>query len=366
MSAKPASAPSDGQAEARLHAVLRFAAGTTAAFVLCEWLQWPPSFLAPVLTAVLLANLPMRPPLKMGVALLVTMSVAALFAFLLVSLFRDIPAVLFGLIALCLFLAFHTMAGGRARLPAMLLLICLATIPVVAMIAPAQAGFLPMAMIRGIALALLAIWAVYLPWPRAPVPTPTPAAMPGATTPLAMALLSTAIVLPLMLVYLLFGLADALPVLVATVMLVANFDLQRSRLHAAGMILGNLAGGLLGLLLYGLLLTTPTLPFLAGLLFVALLGFGQRIVAGGPSAAVALIACNTMLIILGSAIASGPGSFSLWLVRLFQFVLAGMFAVGMMNLVWHRATPKHPVMPPPATRSSGSPPYNPHAKEAPP
>ena len=160
-----------------------------------------------------------------------------------------------------------------------------------------------------------------------------------ALLPLGMALLATAVVVPLMLVYLLFGLADALPVIVTTVMLVVNFDMQRSRVHAWVMILGNFAGGLLGLLMHAVLLTTPSLPFLAVLLFLVLLGFGQRIAAGGPAAAVALITCNAMLIIFGSAIASGPGSLSVWLARLFQFALAGAFAVGMMNLLWHRAAP---------------------------
>lgn len=346
MNAHAATAPATEQVEAGLHATLRFAVGVTTAFVLCEWLQWAPTFLGPVLTAVLLANLPVRPPLKMTLVLLATMAAAALFAFALASLLRGIPVVLFGLIALCLFLSFLAMVSGRPALPFMLLLICLSTIPVMVMIAPTQAGVLPAALIRGMALALLVIWAVYLPWPRvaARAPAPTPAAAPDrAATPLALALLSTAVVLPLMLVYLLFGLADVLPVLVATVMLVVNFDLQRSRQQALGMILGNFAGGLLGLLLHGLLLTTPSLPFLALLLFVVLLGFGQRIAAGGPGAGVALIACNAMLIIFSSAIASGPGSLALWLVRLFQFALAGAFAVGMMNLVWHRAFPQRSI-----------------------
>ena len=344
MNAHAATAPATEQVEAGLHATLRFAVGVATAFVLCEWLQWAPTFLGPVLTAVLLANLPMRPPLKMTLVLLATMAAAALFAFALASLLRGIPVVLFGLIALCLFLSFLAMVSGRPALPFMLLLICLSTIPVMVMIAPAQAGALPAALIRGMALALLVILAAYLPWPRVAVRAPAPAPAPGtAASPLALALLSTAVVMPLMLVYLLFGLADVLPVLVATVMLVVNFDLQRSRQQALGMILGNFAGGLLGLLLHGLLLTTPSLPFLALLLFVVLLGFGQRIAAGGPVAGVALIACNAMLIIFSSAIASGPGSLALWLVRLFQFALAGAFAVGMMNLVWHRAFPQRSV-----------------------
>ena len=350
MSKNAARVRAPAQEDARLHAVLRFAVGVTAAFVLCEFLQWAPTFLAPVLTAVLLANLPMQPPLKMALALIITMAAAALFAFAITALLRGTPIVLFGLIALCVFLSFHAMLSGRPPLPSLLLLICLATIPVVGMIAPAQAGILPLALVRGIALALLMTWFVHALWPRTPAPAPVPAARPSAATPLATALLSTAVVVPLMLVYLLLGLADALPVLVATVMLVANFDLQRSRMHASGMIVGNFAGGLLGLLLHTVLLTTPTLPFLALLLFLVLLGFGQRIAAGGPAAAVALIACNAMLIILGSAIASGPGSLSLWLARLLQFALAGAFAVGMMNLVWHRAAVARPALPKPATR----------------
>lgn len=325
----------DGHEQARLHAALRFAVGVSAAFVLCEFMQWWPSFLAPVLMAALLANLPMRPPMKMALGLVAVMSFAALFAFVLASLLRGTPTVLFGAISLCMLLCFHAMLGGKPRLPLLLMLICLATIPVVAMIAPAQAGILPIALIRGMVIALLVIQLVHLAWPVMAAPAP---AEPAARVVdlLGMALVSTAVVVPLMLVYLLFGLADALPVLVATVLLVVNFDLQRSHAHASAMIVGNLLGGLLGLLMHAVLLTTPTLPFLAVLLFLVLLGFGRRIAAGGPAAAIALLACNAMLIIFSLAIASGPGSLAVWLTRLFQFVLAGAFAIGMMTLFWDR------------------------------
>ncbi|MHA6205964.1 DUF2955 domain-containing protein [Dyella soli] len=322
-----------------LHAALRFAVGVTGAFVACEVLQWTPTFLAPVLAAALLANLPARPSLKITLVLVLTMTAVSLFAFVISQLLHDTPTLLLGLIGLCMLLAFHAMAQRRARLPALLLLICLATIPVVAMIAPAQVDILPTALVRGIALALLMIWIVHVPWPRTAVPASAPQVAADPAGPLALALVSTAIVLPLMLVYLLLGLADALPVLVATVMLVANFDPQRSRMHALGMVVGNIAGGMLGLFVYTLVAFIPTLPFFALLLFLVLFGFGQRIAAGGPTAVVALIACNTMLIILGSALASGPGSSLLWLTRLSQFVLAGVFAVSMLNLLWHRVAP---------------------------
>jgi hypothetical protein len=324
----------------RRQGILRFAAGVTAAFVLCEYMGWFPSFMAPLLAAVLLANLPVRPPLKMGIGLVLVMTAAAIFAFGLAALLRGTPFILFGMASLCMFLCFHGMLNGKPRLPAMLFLICLATIPVVVLVAPNLGSMMPLALIRGVALAILLIWAVHALWPLPPMPVAANAQPPNPNlaSPLTVALLSTAVVLPLMLVYLLFGLTDALPVLVATVMLVVNFDLRRSGMHALALVLGNLAGGLLGLLLHTILLTTPTLPFLALLLFTVLMAFGQRILAGGPGGAVALIACNAMLIILSIAIASGPGPLSTWLTRVFQFALAGAFATGMMTLVWHYAS----------------------------
>lgn len=321
-----------------LHATLRFAVGVTAAFVAGEAMGWFPSFLAPVLTAALLASLPARPPLRMGLGLMVVMTVAALFAFVMASQLRGTPFVLFGLIALCVFLAFFAMLSGRPAFPALLFLICLATIPVIVMTAPAQAGALPVAFVRGMGVALVTIWLVYALWPQTAAPKPAAPAPSHMPDPITMALGGAAVVVPLMLVYLLYGLTDALPVMIATVMLVANFDLHRGRLHALAMIVGNFAGGFLGLLLHTLLVTTPTLTFLAVLLFFALLFFGQRLAAGGPTAPIALLACNAMLIILGSAISSDSPTLSLWMVRVFQFAVAGLFAIGTMSLLWHRAS----------------------------
>lgn len=342
MNSNTVSAQATTQDEASLHATLRFAVGVTGAFVLSELLQWWPSFLAPVLAAVLLGNLPMRPPLKMALALIATMTAGALAVFALASFLHDIPVELFGVIGLGLFLCFLAMASGRPVLPFILLLMCLTTIPVLVMVAPTQAGILPTALIRGIVLALAVTWVVHVLWPRTQAPKPKPAAPANSATPLTRALLSTAVVMPLMLVYLLFGLTDALPVLLATVLLVINFDLQSGRVQALAMILGNFAGGLLALVLHTLLLIVPSLPVLALLSFVVLLGFGQRIAAGGPAASVALIACNAMLIIFSLAIASGSASLALWLVRVFQFALAGAFAMVMMTLLWELVVRRRP------------------------
>ena len=333
--------------DARRQATLRFATGVTAAFVLCEALQWIPSFLGSLFTVVLLANLPTRPSLKVSLVLVVTIALAAGFAFALASLLRGTPTILFGLLALTMFMAFHAIASGRPSLPFVLLLVCVTTIPVIVLIAPAQAGAFPKTMVRAMAVAVLVIGTVYVLWPRAPATAAAPQAPMLPAPPLALALASTAVVMPLMLVYLLFGLADAFPVIITTVLLVITFDEQRGRQQATTRILGTLVGGVLGLILHTMLLVAPNLLVLAALLFVVLLGFGHRISAGGPAGSAAVITCNAMLVVLSLAIISGPSSLSVWLTRLFQFALAGAFAVGMMSLVWARSRVQ------PASRPAG-------------
>jgi len=329
------------QTQAQWQSTLRFAVGVTIAFVLCELMAWTPTFLAAVLTAALLGNLPVRPPMKMAIGLLLTIALSALVAFLLATWFRGTPFILFGLLGVCMLLAFHKMLGGGSPLPPLLMLICLATIPVITLTAPAYADVLPIALVRGMLIALVLIALVWIPWPERlpPKPAPASAPQPREVPTLRLALLATAVILPLMFVYLLFALADVLPVMIAAVMIVANFDPRAGSKHAWGMIVANLGGGLLGFLLHVALSTTPNVWFLAALLFFATLAFGARISAGGPSVPIYVIACNAMLIIFGSAIAEGSGSLNLWLTRLFQFTLAGAFAVGMMELAWHQFSP---------------------------
>lgn len=326
---------------AHLHATLRFATAVTFAFVLGEFAQWTPPFMAAVLVSAVLGNLPVRPPAKLALILILTMTVAAGYAFFVAVFLRGTPWVMFGLVGLSIFLAFHAMLVGKPRLPAILVLICLGLIPVVALVSPAHAGFLPRGLIFGITLAMLTIFGVYAIWPTPPPPhAPQPTPGPGDASPLSVALLSTAAVLPVILVYQLFGLTDVMPVMIGTILLVSTFDVRSTRQQAVARVLANLMGGLLGMLVHTLLATTPSLLFLALLLFVVMLGFGHRIFSGDPSAPTVVIASNAMLIVLGSSILSGSGSLSLWLTRVLLFSLAGAFAVGFMSLLWHWFMPR--------------------------
>jgi hypothetical protein len=247
---------------------------------------------------------------------------------------------MFGLVGLCMLLAFHKIfEGSGSPLPPLLVLICMATIPVLTLVAPTHADVMPIALVRGMAIALSAIALAWLLLPAMAPPTPKPPAPPRDGSALRLALLATGVIVPMMLVFLLFGLADVLPVMIGSVLIVSAADPRGSRAQATAMILGNFGGGLLGSLMHAALMTTVSAWFLAALLFLVTLGFGVRIAEGGPRLPVLVIACNAMLIILGSSIADGPTSLALWLTRLFQFVLAGAFAAGGLAVAWHLFPP---------------------------
>jgi hypothetical protein len=324
---------SDRLAQARLHALLRFSTGVTMGFILAEAMGWAPTFLVPVLAAVLLTSLPFSPPLKVGMAVVAAMAAAASLSFLLSALLRGSPAMLVGAIALVVFPALATMARGRAKLPATLLLLCISSIPVVAMIAPAQAGYFAIALTRAAAVAMLIVWSMHGLWPEV-MPPAAPPPGPLIASPARTALAGTAIVMPVMLVHLLYGLANALPVVIATVLLVTHFDPREGAMQGLRMMLGNLFGGFVGVAAFLLLGAMPSLATLAALTFLFATAFAIRIEKGGSAGATALLACNAALIILSTAIASPSTSSGVWMTRLLQFALACTFASSMMVLFW--------------------------------
>ena len=323
--------------DARAHAVMRLAFGVTFAFVVAELLQWTPTFLPPVFAAVLLTNIPVRPPPKVGFGFIILVGGSALIAVLLCAALRGAPWLLFGIIALGIFRALYAVAHGAPILGPLMLMICITAIPVVSLQSTYVAGLFAYALARAAFVAVMVVWLVYLFFPKVAPPKAAPksAAMPP-TLALRSALLGTAIVAPLMLLYLMFGLAEALPALIATVMIVSSLNLQGGRKQALGLVLANIAGGIASLALILMLVLNPSLATFTLVLLAGSLIIGSRITRGDPMAALVVVAFNACLIVFSSSIGSDSGTFSIWLTRLTHFLIAGAFAVGMMALLWPR------------------------------
>lgn len=326
---------------ARTHFILRFAFGTTASFVICEWMAWQPSALAPVLTGVLLANLPVSPPPKVGLVLVMVMGLSAYFAFFLTTWLSQAPYVLFLAIGLVMFLAFAGLAQGKGQLPLTLLLICMAVVPVMTLTVSQYTGLLAEKLARSMVLAVVFTWIAFAIWPRPSPKGPDPTA-PPAESPAAAALVGTLIVLPIMLTYLLFGLTDAIPVLLTTVLLVAKMEEERGAAAGWAKLIGNFLGGFIAVAAFYLLRIAPSLATLALITFIIGIGFGNQIVKGGVRGGNALLAYNATMVIFGLALLKGPANSGTWGARVIQFVIAVTFAVGMMRLLMPLARQRPP------------------------
>jgi hypothetical protein len=320
---------------ARLHFVLRFSVGTTLAFVVCEWVGWQPSALAPVLTGVLLANLPVSPPPKVGLALILVMAISAWSAFFLTTLLSQVPSLLFGVIGLVIFLALAGLAQAKAQLPLTFLLMCISVVPVVTLTISEYAGKFSGLLVRAMALAVIFTWIAFAIWPLPSPKSPDPPATP-LESPAAAAALGTVIILPLMLAYMLFGLIDAIPVLLTTVLLVAKMEEERGAASGWAKLIGNFLGGFVAVAAYYLLALAPSLVSLALITFIIGFGFALQIAKGGVRGGNALLAYNATMVIFGLALLKGPSNSGTWGARVVQFAIATIFAVGMMRLLWPR------------------------------
>jgi hypothetical protein len=169
------------------------------------------------------------------------------------------------------------------------------------MVLPQEAEVLPGAYTRAMVIAVLLVWLMHALWPKVVIAA-RPAAMAPFAAPLTITLTGTAIVLPLMLVFLLYGLTDALPVLMTTVVLVVNFDPRRSATQGMAMIIGDLLGGMIAIVAYALIQVSPSLPVLALTTFLVAILFARWMNRGGAFATVG------------------------------QFAIACLFAIGMMRL----------------------------------
>ena len=320
---------------AKLHFILRFAVGTTLSFTICEAMNWQPSALAAVLSGILLAKMPVAPPFKVGVALIIVMYLAGWFCYALTVWLHGVPHILFGVIGLVLFLAFLGLAQAKAQLPLTLLLICIAILPILTLTHPDQAPRMREVLVRAMGWAVIMAWVMHAIWPKIAI---IPAAPPqeAVSAPVATAAVGTLIVLPVMLVYWLFGLTDAMPVLLQVVLLVAKMEEERSKATAQAKLISNFLGGFIGLAAYLLLGIAPTLINFALITFILSMWFGVMISRGGIKGSNAELAFNATMIIFGLFILKGDANAGSWSARIIQFVIGCSLAVGMMALLWPR------------------------------
>jgi hypothetical protein len=325
--------PAEADSAHESHA-LAFRIAFAAAFglTLGEVLGWDFPFLPAMLAVQLLAG---REPLsvKKGVAFIAVMAAACAFAVLVSQIFVDSPLVLLLAVSLVTFLAFLLLARGQAAGVAAIFLITTAVVPLLAIESVSVAQGFIYSVIAGSALAVLLTFAAQAFFPmRVPAePVSAPARQEGAVVALALA---NAIVLMSLVIYFMLTVSPVSIVAILTVISILRQPADLGGGTAAGLILGNLVGGLAATAAYLLITLFPSPVFL--LLVVLLIGllFGDRIARGGKTAPIYTVGLMTFLIVLGLGLSPLPAdSGTLFVARVFDVMVASLYAIGMASLL---------------------------------
>jgi hypothetical protein len=325
--------PAEAESARESHA-LAFRIALAAAFglTLGEVLGWDFPFL-PAMLAVQLLSARDSLSVKKGVAVIAVMAAACAFAVLVSQIFVDSPLVLLLAVSLVTFLAFLLLARGQAAGVAAMFLITTAVVPLLAIESVSVAQGFIYSVLAGSALAVLLTFAAQAFFPmRVPAePVSAPAQQERAVVALALA---NATVLMSLVIYFMLTVSPVSIVAVLTVISILRQPADLGGGTAAGLILGNLVGGLAATAAYLLVTLLPSPAFL--LLVVLLVGllFGDQIARGGASAPIYTVGLMTFLIVLGLGISPLPQDSSAFFIsRVFDVMTASIYAIGMASVL---------------------------------
>jgi hypothetical protein len=328
---------------------LRLGFGTAVAFTAADALSWPAALLSPILFIQLSAGLPRCPGLASGLQTIVAISACVLVGWL-VTFVIAIPPLSVLLIALLLFAAFWAQAGGRAGLVPFVLMIAVCVLPVLAVQAPELATLVAVELVKASAVAFVLVWGTWavFPDPATPAPAtrdtaqPAPAsapatprsAVPSARDRARIALINTAVVMPVVAAFLLFNLSSAVVALITTLAIVQAQTHDVRLGMTGGLLEGNLWAGLAAVLGSAVIYAAPSLMMLFLVVLLIALLFADRLTAApltrAPVWITALISTVALLDGTLSALSEGAGA-AAW-SRVINLSVAILYATAALRL----------------------------------
>ena len=318
--------------------IFRLAFGMTLSAAVALGLAWPLSFLTPVVAAKLLTQ-PKVMPLKAGLAFVALAGGSFFLSARLLLPTLSYPAVHLLLTALILFLLFYAKAGGTNPILVVLLLIGALVVPLIGTVAESLAREATGGIIFAIAVAVVMVYIAAAVFPDPPGLGSTVAAgadaggkaesegppPPGVRT--ALALRSLIVIYPLAVVLQLFSLVNFTVVLIMVSLLASEASFGKHLAAGKGMILANLAGGLVAVAIYLLLVLVPSFTFFLLLVLLAGLWVGRWIFSDRPLGKLLGGGITALFIILGPAVTGDNEAGAELFLRLFMIMGAVVYVV---------------------------------------
>jgi hypothetical protein len=316
--------------------IFRLAFGMMLSAGIALGIAWPLSFITPVLTAKLL-SLPRVPPMRQGVALIVILSASFLASAMLLMPMLAYPAVYTLLLGLILFLLFYAKAGGANPILIVFMMIGVLVVPLVGTVSQALARGVVSGLIFA---AVVSVAMVYITAAIFPDPPGLPAQsgagsgggagtaeIPEPRTRVGLALRSLVVIFPLAFLFLLFSATDLAVVLIFAGLLGLEPTFGTHLKAGKGLILANLAGGLVAVAVYNILTWVPAFPFFLLLILLAGLWVGRWIFSDHPLGKLLGGGITTVFVVLGPVVTGDAEAGAKLYLRVAMIMAAVLYVV---------------------------------------
>jgi hypothetical protein len=316
--------------------VIRFAVGVTISVALAYGIEWPLSFLLPVLTSLLLSfPLPM-PSLQAGLRNMLY-TLAAFGLGLMFSLFfLQYPLAYILMLAFVLFHLYYYLNRGGSFWLTLMSMIAILLLPMLANTHGGLATGLSLGFVWSSWLTVIMVWFSHLlvPDPQAAKFPESPGFQSGYSPVAALtALKSTVIIFPLATLFIVFNLMDFLLVMIFAALFILKPELSKGREAGRNSLISTLLGGACAWVFYWLIVAVPEYHFYIILMFLTTLSFAMNIFSAKPTAKYYASALVALLILVNGSMAEGADFVGLFVTRIVLIVLAVLYIVAALKVL---------------------------------
>jgi len=316
--------------------VIRFAVGVTISVALAYGIEWPLSFLLPVLCTVLLAlPLPM-PSLQAGLRnMLHTLSAFGL-GLMFSLFFLQFPLIYILMLGFVLFHLYYYLNRGGSFWLTLMSMIAILLLPMLANTNEGLATGMSLGFIGTSWLTVIMVWVSHLlvPDPRTTKFPQSPGFQPGYSPIAAQtALKSTVIIFPLASLFIIFNLMDYLLVMIFSALFILKPELSKGKEAGQNSLISTILGGVCAWVFYWLIVAVPEFHFYITLMLLTTLIFGINIFSAKPTAKYYGSALVALLILVNGSMAEGADFVALFLTRIILIVLAVLYIVTALKIL---------------------------------
>ncbi|MCP4331203.1 MAG: DUF2955 domain-containing protein [Gammaproteobacteria bacterium] len=323
--------------------IVRFALGVTIAVALAYGIEWPLSFLFPVLTALILSlPLPM-PTLAAGLHNMLY-SLSAFGVGLVFSLFFiNYPMAYILMLGFVLFHLYYYLNRGGSFWLTLMSILSILMLPMLANTAEGLATGLALGFIGTSWLTVVMVWIAHLL-----VPDPGGARLPArsgfqpgySAVAAKLALKSTVVILPLASLFIIFDLMDYLLVMIFSAIFILKPELSKGKEAGKNSLVSTILGGVCAWVFYWLIVAVPEYHFYIVLMLFTTLVFGMNIFSAKPMAKYYGSALVVLLVLVNGSMGADADFATLFVQRIILIVLAVAYITAVLKILDNYWPPK--------------------------